>query len=316
MASATPPSPPPPPDGDEGGILSACLDGDEFTLRRVMVRQKLSTGVINSCDNTGKTALSHVCASGNLTLLELLLLVPSIDPNLPDNEGNTPLHFAAQAGHHEVIIRLLACFKTLAVDVRNSVGMTPLMKAALQGKTKCVRLLLNAGASPTLRDPNRGLCAHEWATFCGRHQTARVIECFIKLHKIKITPEEKWASEPDLMSPLGPPEVTTSTDPAGRQHNPPLVVVGGNDGPQFLQRIKKVFRNLDFRKNQFNLARNLSGTVLCATSAPLVADMAMHKMPRPASAAADLNALALPKVRISLSNTVKETREESDADLR
>lgn len=31
-------------------------------------------------------------------MLEDVLAFPGINPNIPDNEGNTPLHFAAQAG--------------------------------------------------------------------------------------------------------------------------------------------------------------------------------------------------------------------------
>jgi ankyrin repeat protein len=34
---------------------------------------------------------------------------------------------------------------TLEVDARNAMGFTPLMKAALQGRTKCAKLLLFAG---------------------------------------------------------------------------------------------------------------------------------------------------------------------------
>jgi hypothetical protein len=31
-------------------------------------------------------------------MLEAILELPGVDVNKPDNEGNTPLHFAAQAG--------------------------------------------------------------------------------------------------------------------------------------------------------------------------------------------------------------------------
>jgi ankyrin repeat protein len=31
-------------------------------------------------------------------MLETILELPGVDVNKPDNEGNTPLHFAAQAG--------------------------------------------------------------------------------------------------------------------------------------------------------------------------------------------------------------------------
>ena len=46
-----------------------------------------------------QTGLSHACASGFMPILELLSSVADdVDPNLSDNDGNTPLIFAAQAG--------------------------------------------------------------------------------------------------------------------------------------------------------------------------------------------------------------------------
>lgn len=45
-----------------------------------------------------QTGLSHACANGFLPVLEVLATLSDLDPNLPDNEGNTPLIFAAQAG--------------------------------------------------------------------------------------------------------------------------------------------------------------------------------------------------------------------------
>lgn len=39
-------------------------------------------------------------------MLEAALSFPEIDVNIPDNEGNTPLHFAAQAGKHILIKKL------------------------------------------------------------------------------------------------------------------------------------------------------------------------------------------------------------------
>ena len=45
--------------------------------------------------------MSHACANGFMPILELLLKVEEVDPNLPDNDGNTPLIFASQAGWHD-----------------------------------------------------------------------------------------------------------------------------------------------------------------------------------------------------------------------
>lgn len=39
-----------------------------------------------------------MAGNGASTMLELALSFERADPNIPDNEGNTPLHFAAQAG--------------------------------------------------------------------------------------------------------------------------------------------------------------------------------------------------------------------------
>jgi ankyrin repeat protein len=46
--------------------------------------------------------VSHLCGNGMIEMLELLEDLTLIDYNAPDLEGNTPLHFAAQAGHVEV----------------------------------------------------------------------------------------------------------------------------------------------------------------------------------------------------------------------
>ena len=78
-------------------------------------------------------------------MLELVEDIPGIDYNAPDTEGNTPLHYAAQAGHVEVVTFLLNKVRTIQVDPTNILGFTPLMKAAIQGRVKCSKLLLISG---------------------------------------------------------------------------------------------------------------------------------------------------------------------------
>ena len=80
-----------------------------------------------------------------IEMLDLLEDIPGVDYNIPDNEGNSPLHFAAQAGHVEVVSFLLNKVRTIQVDPINQQGFTPLMKAALQGRIKCSKLLLFSG---------------------------------------------------------------------------------------------------------------------------------------------------------------------------
>lgn len=40
---------------------------------------------------------------------------------------------------------MLTRCRTIEIDARNNLGFTPLMKAALQGRNKCAKILLFAG---------------------------------------------------------------------------------------------------------------------------------------------------------------------------
>jgi hypothetical protein len=53
------------------------------------------------------------------------------------------------------------------------------MKASLQGRVRCTRLLLLAGASPVLRDFGRGLCSVEWARLTGRSKCVEIIDKYM-----------------------------------------------------------------------------------------------------------------------------------------
>ena len=67
----------------------------------------------------------------------------------PDDLGNTPLHYAANAGHVDAVQELLTAFGA-PVNAVNSAGDTPLHKAAARGHAAVVKALLAAGADATL----------------------------------------------------------------------------------------------------------------------------------------------------------------------
>ena len=70
------------------------------------------------------------------------------DPNHPDVDGFTPLHFAAQSGAVDVAEALLAAGAT--VDARNTYGNTPLFVAVFdsKGRGELITLLRSRGADP------------------------------------------------------------------------------------------------------------------------------------------------------------------------
>lgn len=238
----------------EGALLVACRVGEEDQVVRLL-KELTATGVLevtelNQTDRSGRTALSYACANAFQRVVETVTSLPGIDINKADTDGNTPLHFAAQAGHTEVVSHLVnKCNRSVDLDARNALGFTPLMKAALQGRTKIAKILLFAGASPHLRDFGRGLCAVEWARYTGRHVCSELIDSVQKSCSSHI--RDRWTSDPDLKS-----HSTTSINTLGQ---------GDNKESWIKHKIKKAFHKSESKK-EFSVATNLSTMAVCATS--------------------------------------------------
>jgi len=48
-------------------------------------------------------------------------------------------------GLSEIVNTLLSKSRSIKVDAKNNLGFTPLMKAALQGRIRCAKIILLAG---------------------------------------------------------------------------------------------------------------------------------------------------------------------------
>ncbi|KAJ9599920.1 hypothetical protein L9F63_009748 [Diploptera punctata] len=245
---------------------------------------------------TFQTPVSYITSSGSLSMLEAITRLPGLNINKPDNEGNTPLHFAAQAGHVEIINYLLSQCTGVEVDARNDLGFTPLMKAALQGRTKCAKLLLFAGASPTLRDTGRGLRAEQWARFCGRYVCAEVIEKFAR-HRLleRTTAYGRWGSEPELGTRLlmGAGKLPSTSG----QHS--------TQSQSFKSRLRRAFRTNSTGTDspgRYSLVTQLTTAALCASSPVL-------PTPAPPVVKSLMRPLTVPKVQVTPASTGGETSE-------
>lgn len=84
-------------------------------------------------------------ATGELRVVELLL-EEGADPDLEDEAGQTPLHWAACVGHAAVIAKLMAGHDSsdTAANKRDTQGWTPLHHAANHGARAAVVALLQA----------------------------------------------------------------------------------------------------------------------------------------------------------------------------
>jgi ankyrin repeat protein len=91
--------------------------------------------------------------------------------------GWTPLHYAASAGHLRVMELLLE--QHAYIDAESPNGTTPLMMAANYGTPAATRLLLEAGADPTLKN-QLGLTAVDFAKRADRRDLAELIGASIR----------------------------------------------------------------------------------------------------------------------------------------
>ncbi|WKB53307.1 ankyrin repeat domain-containing protein [Eleftheria terrae] len=87
--------------------------------------------------------------------------------------GWTPLHYAASGGKPEVVALLLE--HHAFIDAESPNKTTPLMMAARYGSDDATRVLLEAGADPTLRN-EKGLTAADFARAAERVKLAEEIE--------------------------------------------------------------------------------------------------------------------------------------------
>ena len=99
--------------------------------------------------------------------------------------GWTALHYAATNGHLTLIRFLLE--QNAYIDAEAPSGTTPLMMAAHYGTPEAVKLLLDEGADPMLKN-RQGLTAIDFANRANRKESAELIAAFIRSRQ----PRGKW----------------------------------------------------------------------------------------------------------------------------
>jgi ankyrin repeat protein len=135
--------------------------------------------VDEECERDQTTALHAAAASGRREALEILLRAGA-NPNVQQQNGWTPLIFAAKAGQPKIreaeyagIVQALLAHG-VKVDVQQEDGWTALMEAAHEGRAEIVRILLEAGANPDLKNAD-GETARTLAAKADRADVLRLL---------------------------------------------------------------------------------------------------------------------------------------------
>jgi hypothetical protein len=152
------------------GLLVA-IKADSMNVAQVLTNWPQTHAEIRNAAD--ESALMLAALKGELALCQLLIK-KGADVNKP---GWAPLHYAATNGHLEVMNLLLE--ENAYIDAASPNGTTPLMMAAHYGTESAVKLLLEAGADPLLKN-TQGLSALDFANRGNRTESANIISAFVR----------------------------------------------------------------------------------------------------------------------------------------
>lgn len=165
------------PMGTPGLVLA--LKGEAFKVVGALLNDpNLKVEVRNAAD---ESPLMLAALKGDKALCQRLIQ-KGADVNKP---GWAPLHYAATHGHLEVMRLLLD--EHAYIDAASPNNTTPLMMAARYGTPSAVKLLLEAGADPMLKN-DLGLNAIDFAVQANRLESAAIIAAFVR----GLQPRGRW----------------------------------------------------------------------------------------------------------------------------
>lgn len=108
-------------------------------------------------DYEGLIALHHAARSGTVTSVHSLLQnVPEGDDDaleqldIEDSIGSIALHYAAESSNIDVVIALAKAGAN--TNYQNSLGNTPLHRASRKGHHKCIQVLIDLNADPSIKN--------------------------------------------------------------------------------------------------------------------------------------------------------------------
>lgn len=157
------------PAGVPGLLLAVKLES--LKVAETLIRWPQTKAEVRNA--AGESPLMLAALAGNERLCRMLI-EKEADVN---KSGWTPLHYAATNGHVAVMTMLLD--DNAYIDAASPNGSTPLMMAAHYGTPQAVKLLLEAGADPMLKN-ELGLTALDFAHKGNREDSAEMISAFVR----------------------------------------------------------------------------------------------------------------------------------------
>jgi len=125
---------------------------DQYFMKKVKfedLKKYIENNNINKQNANGSTPLILACSENSFDLAQFLIK-QGANVNLPDKEGNSPLHNTILQTKNVKLVSILIK-KGANVDSKNYLGLTPLMCAAYKNHNEIITMLLKSGANRSLK---------------------------------------------------------------------------------------------------------------------------------------------------------------------
>ncbi|KAK6945895.1 Ankyrin repeat [Dillenia turbinata] len=164
---------------EHGGAVNAVDNLRQTALHWAAVRGSIAAADvllqngawIEASDANGYRAVHVAAQYGQTAFLNHIVAKYHADFDAPDNDGRSPLHWAAYKGFADTIRLLL--FRDASQGRQDKEGCTPLHWAALTGNMEACTLLAHAGSKQNLMmKDNHGFTPAQLATDKGHRQVA------------------------------------------------------------------------------------------------------------------------------------------------
>ena len=178
------------------GPLHVAADNGHVDVVKTLLASK-SIIDINAPANDKSTALLYASLKGKQHIVQTLI-DEGADPNLGDENRQTPLHGATQYGYNEVVKVLLDSKNIANANARNSYGRTPLFLAAYYGSHNVVPTLVEYLVKNKLALDVADLWG--WSPLHAAYDNLEITQHLLKSEAVKVDSEDNSGGTALLLS--------------------------------------------------------------------------------------------------------------------
>ncbi|RYP58420.1 hypothetical protein DL769_008959 [Monosporascus sp. CRB-8-3] len=165
--------------------LKLAKQGEVEFAQLLLAMGKVDVADVDAKDEDGRTPLLWAAGRGHEAIAKLLLDTGKVDPDAKDKNGWTPLFLAAANGY-EAVVKLLLNTGMVDPDIKDKDNRTPLLWAARKGHKVIAKLLFDTDKVDPYAKDKDGRTPLLWAARKGHEVTVKLL-----LDTDKVDPDAK-----------------------------------------------------------------------------------------------------------------------------